>query len=236
MVQASSSETQELMQKADKERMAADPMYRLEHGEADKRKAKTVAGAIVQLIKQSHNKSDYDDNAKLRHSFRARRKELESEGAAAAQLLVKASLAQSAVSILPEHPDDRDAARRARFADSTASVASVDRGGRRAAADALQRRKRAVARESIFQGTNGGAAAAGKRNGAAHRVDPSVFRLIPGGGGGRASGSGSGAAAQLLSERVLVRRKSSQAGAAATDAPSGTAATGLGLVADYDSS
>lgn len=222
------------MQRADKERMEVDPMYRLEHGEADKRKAKTVAGAIVQLIKQSQNKSDYDDNAKLRHSFRARRKELEAEGAAAAQLLVKASLAQSAVSILPEHPDDRDAARRARFAGSAASAASADRGGRRAAADALQRRKRAVARESIFQGNNG-AAAAGKRNGAAHRIDPSVFRLIPGGGAGR--GSGGGAAAQLLSERALVRRKSSQAaGATMTDAPSATASTGLGLVADYDSS
>ncbi|CAN0411965.1 unnamed protein product, partial [Hapterophycus canaliculatus] len=61
---------------------AVDPLYRLEHEQADKRRAasrKTVLTRLTELA-DSHASDDYSSNARLRQGMRARkRKEKERE-------------------------------------------------------------------------------------------------------------------------------------------------------------
>eukprot|EP00038_Savillea_parva_P014329 m.10744 g.10744 ORF g.10744 m.10744 type:complete len:363 (-) comp2774_c0_seq2:833-1921(-) len=234
---ASSTETIELADSVDKERLASDPMYRLEHGEADKRKAKTAAGAIAALIKRQ-TRSDYDDNAKLRKSFRTKRKAIASDKKVSQALLAKSSLEDSAVTIVPEHPADRAAARRAPFASAT----------HRTTVDALERRKRAAARESIFDGVQ---ASHSKRHSAAGKavargLNPAKFRLLT---VGATSDATSGLAtrttgSRAVTARALVRRKGHdqdhEHGHTTASATSGhtsldAADHGAGLVDAYDS-
>jgi hypothetical protein len=218
-MQASSTETLELMGSKEKERLAADPMFRLEHGEADKRKARSAKGAIAALIKLQ-TKSDYDENAKLRRSFRTRRKQLEVDRGATAALLTKSSLEMSAVAILPEHPHDRAMARQVRF------------GG--TAGDTLEQRKRAAARESIFTGQASATVAsslshrAGKA--AARGIEPGKFRLLNPDGK-------AGATRTALRAAGLVRpkRDGGRAACRAPPTPVSTTATDAPLVSGYDS-
>eukprot|EP00035_Acanthoeca_spectabilis_P008140 m.149146 g.149146 ORF g.149146 m.149146 type:complete len:385 (+) comp14225_c0_seq7:333-1487(+) len=256
---ASSTETHELMTSADKDKLAADPMYRLEHGEADKRKARSASSAIATLIK-TQTKSDYDENAKLRRAFRSKRKAIEADQSAGAALLAKSSLAQSAVAILPEHPHDRALARRARFG---------GRGG-----DSIDQQKRAVAKGSIFpttapapgpggtiqrkgsapapgsggKGTRGTASAAGGATARAQRagkaaargLNPGKFRLLD------ASGKGSKETPSVADAlRAAVRRRSegdppsaprpTADEAVATSTPPSSVGGGVPLVTGYDS-
>ena len=100
--------------------------------------------------------------------WEAKRKQLKKQGKADGDLMVRASLEHSAVSLLPESADDRAYAGRVKFGDYS---------DRAAAADPLARRKRELNRSSIFSTASSRAAAATKR-GASPRIDVAQFRLL----------------------------------------------------------
>jgi coiled-coil domain-containing protein 130 len=76
---AASTETIELADGATKERLASDPMYRLEHGEADKKVAKTKRGSLAALLQHKSGADDFGANQALRGAFRVKRKQLKAQ-------------------------------------------------------------------------------------------------------------------------------------------------------------
>lgn len=194
-----SSETMALMDPEDKKRLELDPMYRLEHVEGDKQRAQSKKANLTQLLDLKSG-SDYDLNSRLRANFRVKRKQLKKQGKADGDLMVRASLEHSAVSLLPESADDRAYAGRVRF------------GDRVAAADPLARRKRELNRSSIFSTASSRAAAAKKRE-ATPRIDVAQFRLLSNKPARRAQG---GRAKGLRG--VVIKPKQPAAAAVATSA------------------
>lgn len=147
---ASKAGTHELMGEEEKRRLAADPMYRLEHGESDKRKAQKSKPALTRLIEMKSSTRDYDENAKLRAAFRVKRKQLKAQAHTDAALISKASLEGSQVQLLPESSEDELIAKTMKFGDSQP--------------DALRKRRREIRQSSIFANTNKGSShGAGKR-------------------------------------------------------------------------
>ena len=134
------AETQILMSDSDKRRLAADPMYKLEHGEADKQKAKKSRSSLVSLLAMQTSRTTdfYDQNAALRSKFRVKRKQLKAQGISDSQLVARASLYGSAVQLLPEDAGDK-------------ALASKMAYGPGRAVDAVASRKRAIKRSHIFE-------------------------------------------------------------------------------------
>ena len=190
-----------LMDPEDKKRLELDPMYRLEHVEGDKQRAQSKKANLTQLLDLKSG-SDYDMNARLRANFRVKRKQLKKQGKADGDLMVRASLEHSAVSLLPESADDRAYAGRVRF------------GDRAAAADPLARRKRELNRSSIFS-TAPSRAAAAKKRGATPRIDVAQFRLLSNKPARRAQG---GRAKGLRGVVIKPKQPAAAAAAVATSA------------------
>ena len=215
-----SSETMELMDPEDKKRLELDPMFKLEHVEGDKQRAQSKKANLTQLLELKSG-SDYDMNARLRANFRVKRKQLKKQGKADGDLMVRASLEHSAVSLLPESANDRAYAGRVQF------------GDRAAAADPLARRKRELNRSSIFSTATSRAAAAKKR-GTTPQIDVTQFRLLSNkpvrAQGGRGKGT-------KRLPGVVIRPKHPAAAAAAAAAAVAASATPpklAGLACDDD--
>lgn len=155
---AASTETIDLPDEAAKAKLASDPMYRLEHGEADKTKARVKKSSLARLLKAKSAVHDYDANAKLRGAFRVKRKQLKAQHAADQALMAKASLYGSQVQLLPESASDKQLAARMTFGGGGGGggAAIVGRGGRNGAGsaggarDAIMQQKRAIQKGSIF--------------------------------------------------------------------------------------
>lgn len=163
-----SSETIDLMDDKHKKQLAADPMYRLEHVEGDKQKAIAKKASLSELI-ELRSSSDYDMNSKLRAKFRVKRKALKVQGKADADLLARSSLEMSAVTLVPEDPNDKALAAKMKFGDTNAN--------------SMASRKKQLNRTSIFsvptykvaQSSN---SKVGKSKSGKSLIDPTKFRLL----------------------------------------------------------
>ena len=128
------------MSSDDKLRLTADPMFKLEHGEADKVRAKKSKVSLASLLElQSTNSTNYyDQNRALRATFRVKRKQLKAQGISDQKLIAHASLRGSAVELLPALESD------------TAQASKMSFGPGRAI-DAVSSQKRAIKRSHIFE-------------------------------------------------------------------------------------
>ena len=130
--------------------MAADPMSKLEHGEADMAKARKQAPALTRLLKMQ-TRDTYGDNSTLRAAMRVRRRQAKAEARTDAELVAKSSLEHSQVVLLPESAADRAVAAQVRFAGKKRAArgagargfgaafgAAAPRGGGSGAAEALR--------------------------------------------------------------------------------------------------
>ena len=149
---AASTETIDLMDDAAKAKLASDPMFRLEHGEADKSKARVKKSSLARLLKAKSAVNDYDANSKLRGAFRVKRKELKAQHAADRALVAKASLHGSQVQLLPESAADKLLAAQMTFGGGSSGGRGgvLQLGGAAAGNDPVQQQKRAIQKGSIF--------------------------------------------------------------------------------------
>ncbi|CAM9356082.1 unnamed protein product [Laminaria digitata] len=71
------AQTERVQDKEVSNKLAVDPLYRLEHEQADKRRAASRKTVLTQLteLADSHAQDDYSSNARLRKSMRSRKKE-----------------------------------------------------------------------------------------------------------------------------------------------------------------
>ena len=149
----------------DKAKLEGDAMYRLEHNVSDQVKAQETQPALVRLMRlQERMKTDYDANSKLRRSFREEKKVIKMEKAKDEALKQRASL--TAITLLPERPED-------------AAHAATIKFGAAVAQDDMHVKKAALKRKSIFASSS--AADDGKRRDASTdkalhgtRVEPDV--------------------------------------------------------------
>eukprot|EP01137_Pigoraptor_chileana_P032872 Opistho-2@22966 len=97
-----------------KKRLVDDAMYRLEHGENDKKKAQEQKPRLTQLQDiQEKWKDDYDLNCVLRRKFRQERKEIQRIEEESRRIQEKAAIA---IRILPEAKEDIERAAGMRYA------------------------------------------------------------------------------------------------------------------------
>uniref|UniRef100_T1ITA7 Uncharacterized protein n=1 Tax=Strigamia maritima TaxID=126957 RepID=T1ITA7_STRMM len=86
------------------QKLVTDAMFRLEHGEADKRKGKEAAPSLARLEDmQNRWKDDYTSNKILRQIFRDKKKEKQEKEKNNKLLLIKSSLS---IPLLDENPED----------------------------------------------------------------------------------------------------------------------------------
>ncbi|XP_038048334.1 coiled-coil domain-containing protein 130-like [Patiria miniata] len=86
-------------------KLAADPMFKLEHGVDDTKKLKAVAPTLHELQQtQTGWKDDFDLNKMLRNKFREEKVELKTAMEKDKALLTKSSLD---IALVPEHEDDK---------------------------------------------------------------------------------------------------------------------------------
>eukprot|EP00050_Salpingoeca_kvevrii_P011668 m.17062 g.17062 ORF g.17062 m.17062 type:complete len:344 (-) comp3565_c0_seq1:30-1061(-) len=135
---AADNETIEVMSDAERQRLETDAMYRIEHGAADRAKAKRAAPAIERLLdlKDRTSRDDYASNSLLRRNFRVQRRALKKQAATDKALLDKSSLD---LDLVPENPLDVAQAKATKFGEQ--ALSAVERVGKR---------KRELKRTSIF--------------------------------------------------------------------------------------
>eukprot|EP00051_Salpingoeca_urceolata_P010549 m.129250 g.129250 ORF g.129250 m.129250 type:complete len:347 (+) comp16754_c4_seq1:282-1322(+) len=145
------TETIRLQNTEQKERMVADPMYRLEHSQQDKLKAKERKGSLTRLMDLKTDYSDdYSHNSRLRARHRVKRRAVKRQEAADGRLAAKASLH---IPLVAEAPEDVSKAK------------AITYGKKKLTADKhLAKQRRTFKRSSIFDGkhakTQAGQAAA----------------------------------------------------------------------------
>ncbi|XP_033636604.1 coiled-coil domain-containing protein 130-like [Asterias rubens] len=117
-------------------KLAADPMFKLEHGVDDSTKLEKVIPTLHELeTTQTSWKNDFDQNRMLRQKFRMEKKEIKSADEKDQALLVKSSLD---IALVPESEEDKKLA-------SLLHYSAVE------SSDDVQKRKRAeITNRSIF--------------------------------------------------------------------------------------
>eukprot|EP00039_Didymoeca_costata_P007502 m.100611 g.100611 ORF g.100611 m.100611 type:complete len:317 (+) comp13714_c0_seq9:152-1102(+) len=189
---AESAETHELMSDEEKRKLVADPMFRLEHGEADKVKAKKQKHSLLRLLDMKSG-SDYDQNCLLRKGFRAKKKELKAQELIDKNLMTKSSLNGSEVKLLPEIEEDKTLAKQ-----MTLGRAQVDK------LDTMKKSLRTLRHSSIFGHKSAGKVKLPVRGSSASHlkllkkgIDPSKFRVF---------GTGSNPNSSLRKNIVIIKK------------------------------
>eukprot|EP00117_Sycon_ciliatum_P004595 scpid55137/ scgid2373/ Coiled-coil domain-containing protein 130; 9 kDa protein len=119
------TETVEATDSEAKKRLASDPMYRLEHGTTDAKKAQANKPRIAELqASQEIKKDDYALNQLARRKFRGEKRSLSARDASDRELLAKGSMS---VALLPESEEDRKQAKAVAFKHQRPSFADYQR-------------------------------------------------------------------------------------------------------------